>query len=298
MTARRTPLVVEVKRHSLEDGPGIRSVVFFKGCPLRCVFCHSPETQAVGPEIAFSARRCIGCGACEAACPHGAVGMETPGRVWRERCQRCRACAEACPTSALQVVGVNREVEELVEELMRDESYYRASGGGVTLSGGECTMHAGFVGRLARLLKARGVHVALQTCGVFRWGSFERALLPFVDLVYFDVKIANPEAHWRATGRSNLGLLENLRSLLAVTRSNRRFEVVPTIPLVPGVTDGDNLHEVGVLLRELGVGRARLLPYNPLGLSMYERLGREPPALSRRLMRPDEVERARRVVCA
>ncbi len=147
------PLIVDVKKNSREDGPGIRSVVFFKGCPLRCVFCQNIEAQEPGAEIAFSAKECINCALCEDACPQEAVDLEFPGRIHRDKCTRCGKCADACPGRGLRVVGSYYSVEGLTEILLRDESFYRHSGGGVTLSGGECTLYPDYVELLLRGLK-------------------------------------------------------------------------------------------------------------------------------------------------
>ena len=154
MAAR--PLIVEIKRHSLEDGPGIRSVVFFKGCPLRCAFCHSPETQLPGPEVAFYPDRCVGSGACANACTREAITLGRTERIDRSRCQPCEACSAACPSGGLRLVGRYVPVEELVATLLRDRPFYRHSGGGVTLSGGECTLYPDYVEDLPRATRTRG----------------------------------------------------------------------------------------------------------------------------------------------
>ena len=172
------PLIVDVKRHSLEDGPGIRSVVFFKGCPLRCVFCQNPEAQLARAEIAFRADRCVECGACVLACPAHAASLASPGRIDRSHCDVCGKCAAACPSSALAVIGRTFEVDDLVELLARDEPFYRHSGGGVTFSGGECTMFPDYLAAVARALKARGIHTAVETCGEFAGAMFVERLLP------------------------------------------------------------------------------------------------------------------------
>jgi pyruvate formate lyase activating enzyme len=280
----RRPLIVDIKRSSLDDGPGIRTVVFFKGCPLRCVFCHNPEAQASGPELAFAPERCLACGACAAACPRGAIDLGSPSRVDRSRCELCGRCAEACPADALRRIGEYWPVEALVELLVRDEPFYRRSGGGVTFSGGECTLFPGYLGEVLRRLKARGVHVAIETSGAFEYASFERDLLPWLDLILFDVKLVDPEASLRYLGQSSLRMLENLGRLLG----EPGVEVRPRIPLIPGITDsGENLEAVVETLRRLGARDVQLLPYNPLGLEMYARLGRPTPDLPRRLVAPE-----------
>lgn len=270
------PLVVDIKRHSLEDGPGIRSVAFFKGCPLRCVFCHSPETQDPDPEIAFSPSECIGCGACAEACPQAAIDLGLPGRILRNRCDRCGACAEACPGKGLRLIGTYYTPEKLAEILLRDTAYYSHSGGGVTLSGGECTLFPEYVGALLVLLKAEGVHITIQTSGHFDYAGFSKHILPHTDLVYYDIKIIDAQAHKRFTGKDNGRILGNFRHLLA----ERGAAVHPRVPLVPDITaTRQNLSAVIDFLCDAGAESVSLLPYNPLGISMWERLGRPKPDL-------------------
>ena len=155
----RRPLVVDIKRYCFHDGPGIRSVVFFKGCPLRCIFCHNPEAQEMGPEMAFFVDRCIKCGACVKACQHDALNLAVPGRISRDKCNLCGKCAEVCPTDALRLIGKYYSVESLSDILIRDFDYYRHSGGGVTISGGECTLFPNYLSKLLNNLKNRGIHI-------------------------------------------------------------------------------------------------------------------------------------------
>jgi len=270
------PLVTDVKRHSLEDGPGIRSVVFFKGCPLRCVFCQNPETQRPQAEVAFSEAECVRCGACERACRRGAIDMQSPGRIARSRCDGCLACAAACPGRGLRAIGRYLSPPALAALLLRDRAFYRHSGGGVTLSGGEPTLFPDFLEALLPRLRGDGVHVALQTCGDFEYDEFAARILPHLDLIFFDVKIVAPEAHRRHLGAGNGRILGNLRRLIR----EAAVPVHPRIPLVPGITDGlDNLSSAVRLLRSAGATDVALLPYNPLGLGMAARLGRPAPPL-------------------
>jgi len=281
----KSPLIVDLKRHSLEDGPGIRTVVFFKGCPLRCVFCHSPETQDCGREVAFYPGKCIRCGQCAAACPRGAIELDLPGRIHRERCLRCGGCAGACPAGGLRLLGSSYEVEHLAEILLRDRAFFRHSGGGVTLSGGECTLFPEYLEALLHILKKEGVHVALETSGYFDYPLFRRKLLPHLDLIYFDVKIGDPGLHRQYCGKSNRRIHRNLQALLR----DRAAGVHPRIPLVPEITaTAANLAAIVDLLCRAGAGDITLLPYNPLGLGMAVNLGRPKPPLPERFMTPDE----------
>lgn len=279
------PLIVDLKRHSLEDGPGIRSVVFFKGCPLRCEFCQNPEAQSPGAEIAFVAARCVGCGDCVPACPVHAVDLAALGRIDRQRCDACGRCTTACPSSALALMGRPYTVDELVELLLRDEPYYRHSGGGVTFSGGECTLFPDYLEALARALRARGIHTTAQTCGEFASAVFIDRLLPHLDLICIDLKFANPALHLAHTGHDNQRILRNLTLLME--KAPERVQV--RIPLVPGITaTAENLAGLATCLRERGVRRVVLLPYNPLGRKMAAQLGRPEPATPERFMTREE----------
>lgn len=279
------PLIVDIKRHSLEDGPGIRSVVFFKGCPLRCIHCQNPECQDPEVEIAFSPRECIGCGECVDACPEKAIDMKRPGRIQREKCIRCGACAEVCPGKGLRVIGKTYSVGTLMEILLRDVPFYHHSGGGVTLSGGECTLYPDYLDPLLQGLKGKGIHIAIETSGHFEYQAFKNNILPYVDLIYYDIKIADPEAHRKHTGRSNQRIIQNLRRLLQA----QGVDIHPRIPLIPGVTASrENLKAIIRMLCEMGAEDVSLLPYNPMGLEMAESLGRPKPKLPERFMKPAE----------
>lgn len=282
------PLIVDIKRHSLEDGPGIRSVVFFKGCPLRCVFCHSPETQVPEAEIAFSPGECIHCGSCVDTCPERAINLELPGRILRDRCDRCGKCAEVCPGKGLRLIGSSYSIEELTEILLRDLPFYRHSGGGVTVSGGECTLYPDYLESLLKALKTNGIHIVLETSGHFDYRTFKSKILPYVDLIYYDIKIADPEAHRRFLGKTNRIIIDNLYSLLP----ERDVEVHPRIPLIPGITATmENLSAIVELVCDAGAEDISLLPYNPMGLAMAENLGRPIPSLPKTFMKPREEQR-------
>jgi pyruvate formate lyase activating enzyme len=282
------PLITEIKRHSLEDGPGIRSVVFFKGCPLRCVFCHNPECRAPEIEVAYFPEDCINCRYCSDACPRDAIDHELEGGIVRDACDRCMECVAACPGTALRAVGERYSVDSLVEILLRDAAFYRHSGGGVTLSGGECTLHAEYVERLVQALKSNNIHVLIETCGHFEFEVFRDKILPHVDLVYYDLKLADEDAHRRFTGVSNRKILDNFRRLVAMD-SDR---VIAQIPLIPGITSTrDNLEALLQFIFESGGKEAGLLPYNPMGWDKYRSLGRPAPRLSHGFMDPEE-ERA------
>jgi pyruvate formate lyase activating enzyme len=279
------PLIVDIKRDSREDGPGIRSVVFFKGCPLRCLFCQNPETQDPKVEIVFSDKECIHCGTCAMNCPQGAIDLGFSERIHRDKCLRCGRCASVCPGKGLRQIGFHYPVEVLTDILLQDLPFYDHSGGGVTLSGGECTMHPDYVESLLKSLKERGIHIVLETSGYFEYETFKRKILPYIDLVYYDIKIADPEIHRMYVGKTNQIILENLFRIV----QEREIQVYPRIPLIPGITATEkNLRAIVDLLCEAGANSVALLPYNPMGIEMVVRLGRPRPALPERFMEPDQ----------
>ncbi|MEW6326868.1 MAG: glycyl-radical enzyme activating protein [Thermodesulfobacteriota bacterium] len=293
-TAR--PLVFDIKRHALEDGPGIRSTVFFKGCLLTCLWCQNPESIDPGPEIGFYPRDCIKCGDCVSACPAKACSLEDPFLIDRERCTRCGGCVEACPGRALRLIGRFYPVDELVDILLRDKTFYEVSGGGVTLSGGEPTLFMDYVSAVLKVLKDSGIHTAIQTNGFFAWYEFEEKILPYVDLIMFDVKLADAYKHREYTGQGNEPILANLESLLSKTGrggAERAKTVLPRIPLIPGFTATvENLRSISDLLKGLGVKKCSLLPYNPTWISKAESIGkRVDPRISRHLLTPGELKK-------
>lgn len=288
------PLVADVKRNSLDDGPGIRSVVFFKGCPLRCVWCQNPETLSTRAEIQRSVELCTRCETCRTVCPVH-VARPSPDAEDRHRCQRCGRCVEACPPSARRLVGTPADVERLARLLTRDAPFYRRSGGGVTLSGGEPTLHAELAGALAARLAEADIPVLLETCGLFGWSAVQRHLLPHTTTVYFDFKLADEQRHREATGHSNRRLLANLRRLV-----DRGTDLLVRVPLVPGITDDDaNLQAIAGQVRELGLTRLALLAYNPLWIPKRQGLapgGDALPYRHDRWMSDEDLARCRATV--
>jgi len=279
------PLIVDIKRGSLEDGPGIRSVVFFKGCPLRCFFCHNPEAQRPEAEIAYSSVKCINCNKCLEVCPNDAIDPCLAARVNKKRCDLCGKCAEGCPGGALRVIGRAYRVEELLEILLKDLPFYRNSGGGVTFSGGECTLYPDYLNSLLRGLKPRGIHVAIETCGYFEYRIFEERILPWVDIIYYDIKLADEAAHRKLLGKTNRIIIENLGRLL----KENNVKIHPRIPIVPGFTSTrKNLSDVVDLLIEAGAREVTLVPYNPLGLAQADKPARRGISLPDTFMKPIE----------
>ena len=254
------PLLFGTKFNCLDDGPGIRTVVFFKGCPLRCTWCHNPEGISPKAELAFEPTECDGSQACLRACPNTARLTEAPF-VDRDLCGTCFRCAEACPTGALSQVGTPLDLDTLLSDVLRHKPFYDNSGGGVTLSGGEPTWHIDALSSVVVALKDRGVHTLLQTCGAFSLPQLDAKVYPWLDLIYYDLKLHNNDAHREHCGVSNRGILENFAALQARTQ----VPILPRIPLVPGVTaTAENLGALAGFLAGLGVPEVVLLDYNPL----------------------------------
>lgn len=263
MTAPGQTLVIDIKGNSLDDGPGIRSVVFFKGCPLSCAWCHNPESRSRAVELSWDRSACVACGLCAASCASGAIVPSGDSRVDRSRCASCFSCAGACPSGALRAVGRAMTHEEIAERVLRDKPFYDASGGGVTLSGGEPTMHMEFVSQLARQLRRQGVHVLLETCGCFSLGAFTALLLPHLDAIYMDLKLIDAAEHRRWCGVDNRVVLENFAALAELARGGG-FELTARTPLIPGITDTpENLGGIARFVGGLGMRTLHLLPNNP-----------------------------------
>lgn len=282
----RRPLIFDIHRYALDDGPGIRTTVFFKGCPLRCIWCHNPEGIASGPELFHQARKCIGCGDCISACPKGAISLNGSLQIDRAVCDGCGRCAARCPSRAMSIKGYYDEPDALVEKLMIDEPFYRCSRGGVTFSGGEPTRHLDYLSRVARNLKSRQIHTALQTCGQFSWQHFASELLPWIDLIFFDVKLMDARRHRGLTGQSNRNILSNFSRLVNTARA----KLICTVPLITGLnTDAENLNAIASTIGEIENLPYRLYPYHPGGAVKCMALGRSvAPQFSRHAMAPDE----------
>lgn len=267
--------IFDVKRFSIHDGPGIRTTVFLKGCPLRCLWCDNPESQQIEPQILFWKDRCLGCDACLDACPQSAIAVDARGRktVLSDRCDLCGACLEACYAEALEQVGCLVTVEEIVSLVEADAPFYEQSGGGMTLSGGEPLAQPAFSRRLLEESRRRGIHTAVETCGHAPWEVWE-TLLPHLDLILYDLKTVDAAKHRRLTGLSNQLILENLRRL-----AQADGHVIIRRPVIPGCNDDpQGMHALARLVKKLNrVDEVHLLPYHRLGESKYQQLDREYP---------------------
>lgn len=276
-------LIFDIKKFAVHDGPGIRSTVFFKGCPLNCLWCHNPEGISPASEVMVFSSRCLsGCRDCLAACPRGAIVKDKRGIVLdRSRCDGCGICAAGCPAEALQMAGRRVSADEVMAELAKDEPFYRDSRGGVTFSGGEPLQQPDFLLELLRGCRAHEFHTVVDTSGQAPFAAFER-ILPLTDLFLFDLKIVDEEAHLRLTGVSNRLLLENLRAL---SRSGRSLAI--RVPLVPGCNDAvADLEQMADFCAALPAPHpVHLLPYHRGYRGKAKRLGlaerlpaTEPPA--------------------
>lgn len=268
----QTPLVVNIQKFSIHDGGGIRTTVFFKGCPLACKWCHNPETQSFAPQLLCYSERCTGCGRCIDACPEGCIRFGPLGTVETDvdACTGCGRCAAACPFDARETAGTPYTPERLAERLERDRPFYDNSGGGVTLSGGEAlAQDTGFLLRLLQRLKRGGIHTAVDTCGDVPWECIE-PLLPYIDLFLYDLKAVSPELHRRFTGRDNARILENL-----VRLRERGAAINLRIPVVSGFNDDPA--ELDAMLafakEQLPDAPVNLLPFHPTGRDKWERMG-------------------------
>lgn len=247
--------VFDIQRFSIHDGPGIRTTVFFKGCPLRCLWCHNPESQNTRPELMFFADKCVSCGECAKVC----------GNTFTEKCTGCGKCVSVCRHGAREKSGYAISADEVVSKVLRDKAFYKTSGGGVTLSGGEPLMQSDFA--LEILLKCRenGIGTAIETCGFAKTETLGK-LLPYLDHVYFDIKGIDPAKHKENTGVSNEIILENARFLMA-----RDTDVTFRMPLIPGYNDSERK----AVEEFVGGHKFEIMPYHDYGVAKYGRLGRE-----------------------
>jgi pyruvate formate lyase activating enzyme len=266
--AEPSGLVFNVMRFSLHDGPGIRTTVFLKGCPLSCWWCHNPESRSARPELVYFAERCRLCGDCVTACPECAITIAPSGLIRSSNCRDCGACVDVCLSEARELAGRQMTVSGVLREIERDLVFFDESGGGGTFSGGEPLHQADFLDALLTACRERRIHTVLDTCGFAHRDVFVR-IASKADLVLYDLKSTNLEKHRTYTGVSNQIILENLEAL---TKTGR--PVVLRLPIIPGINDSDEeVAEAVALLTRLGIRRVDLLPYHHLGLEKYRRLG-------------------------
>lgn len=290
--------ILHLQRLSTEDGPGIRTTVFFKGCLLKCTWCHNPESISPAIQNQWFATRCLDCRTCLETCPNGCLKMTLDGLVIdRVHCQVCGACSEACPAGAIEALGKTVTVDGLIMELLKDRAYYEKSGGGVTLSGGEPTLQVDFTEALLRGLKKEGIATALDTCGLCSTRTLDR-LLPFTDLVLYDLKLFDNEQHRKYTGQPNTLILSNLLYIRDFIKTqNRPMDMWIRTPLIPGATASDeNLTALGKFIAtnlEGSISRWQLCAFNNLCRDQYARLGLDWEFAQTPLMTAEEIGRYR-----
>ncbi len=259
-------LSLSLQKFSVHDGPGIRTTLFFKGCPLRCSWCHNPESQRYSAELLYDAEKCSQCGRCNPHCPCQAISLN--GQTERNRCHACGSCVDFCLQNARQIAGQPFSASDTLTQLFADQVFYEQSGGGVTFSGGEPLTHIDVLEPLAAECKRRGLHVCIDTCGHAPTDSFHR-ILPHADLFLFDLKHMDPAQHHRHTGQDNRLILDNLRNL-----SDARANIFLRLPLIEGINDdAANVSTTLAFAKTIRLRQVNLLPYHATGRSKYDRLG-------------------------
>ena len=290
-----TGLIAEIQRMSTEDGPGIRTTVFFKGCTLNCTWCHNPECISATPQIHWIESRCIGCKTCLEVCAQAALSFSPEGiSIDRSRCDNCGSCAEECPSTAMELVGLTWNPDDLINELIKDKAYFETSQGGITLSGGDPTLQAPFVEILLKKLKQMGIQTAVDTCGACSNETLAK-LLPQTDLVLFDIKEIDSQKHKIFTGQSNTRVFESLAFIRdAMAAHSCPGQLWIRTPIIPGATASeDNIQGIGEHIAEhVGpvVDRWELCAFNNLCQDKYQRLGLEWEFTGSELMRKSEME--------
>ncbi|MBW2628850.1 MAG: glycyl-radical enzyme activating protein [Deltaproteobacteria bacterium] len=274
-------LVFNIQKFSLHDGPGIRTIVFLKGCPLACIWCSNPEGQSTAPELIYTSERCIGteeCDRCGVVCLERALTEDDEGKMCIDRsiCDGCCDCAVVCPSRALEESGEWVGVDDVVRVVEEDDAFYARSGGGLTVSGGEPLAQGAFVQALLGAARSRGIDTAIETSGLCNWKTM-RDVAPLTDRIFFDIKCLDPEKHERVTGVSNRKILQNFQRLRA---EFPQVDVVVRTPVIPGVNDSeDDIRAIAEFVNDAGGASAyELLPYHAFGEAKYTKLGKHYPA--------------------
>ena len=251
----------DIQRNSFVDGPGIRTTVFFKGCNLKCAWCHNPESQSAKPQMMFYKDKCTGCGKCKSVCPYHL-----------EQCELCGKCTLYCPVDARKGCGKEHTVDEVLKEVLKDQAFYETSGGGVTFSGGECMLQIDFLAEILKKCKENGIHTAVDTAGHIPFESFEK-ILPYTDLFLYDIKIFDSQKHKQYVGVGNELILENLKKLF-----ERKAKLWIRIPIIPDVNDSiEEIQKIKDFLKTIGTPeKIELLPYHAMGENKYRAIGKEP----------------------
>jgi pyruvate formate lyase activating enzyme len=264
-----TGIIFDIKKFSIHDGPGIRTTVFLKGCPLNCAWCHNPESQTIRPERIFRQNRCIGCDTCLTICQAGAISKNGTGITTNDDlCTLCGDCVENCYAGAREIIGRKVSVAEVMAEIEKDIAFYDESGGGVTFSGGEPLLQRDFLQALLRACREKEIHTTVDTSGFAPWATFEH-IRADVNLFLYDLKLIDNTGHQKFTGVPNQLILQNLQSL-----SRQRHNVIIRVPIIPGITDDDeNIRQIGAFVAALPQAHPiELLPYHHIGADKYHRL--------------------------
>ncbi len=287
------PLIFDIKRYAINDGPGIRISIFFKGCPLSCIWCHNPESISPEPQKMFTPAKCIGCGECVKACPNQACQLTADGIVTDpQRCDLNGKCAEVCPTLATEISGATKSVAELLRIIEKERPLFDQSGGGVTFSGGEPLLYPEYLGEVLRQCGERQIHRTIDTCGFVKTETLLK-IAPQTDLFLYDLKLIDPEKHKAYTGSSNELILKNLKAL-----AETGAEISIRIPLIAGVnSDPDNLTATAKIVSQLSGEKkgVNLLPYHDIATHKYQKLGEH--YLADNLCEPDEASVQQAIAC-
>ena len=283
--------VFDIQRFSLHDGPGIRTIVFLKGCPLSCQWCSNPESQSAAPTVMYKKNDCLHCGRCVSACKRKAIGPQNPNWIDRTLCNGCGECVNACPSGALVLKGRAMTIQQVIQELKKDATTYRRSGGGVTLSGGEPLVQYRFASELLKACKSQGWNTAIETTG---FGSAEavEAVIPYVDTVLMDIKHMDPDMHKKFTGVTNEVILKNAPRIAQISNT------VVRVPVIPGFNHSmEAIGKIAEFARTLmGVGTIHLLPYHTFGENKYDLMGREYQLRTIKPLHPEDLEACKKMV--
>lgn len=266
--------IFNIQRYSIQDGPGVRTTVFFLGCPLSCLWCSNPESQAMKPQLSYMVSRCKQCQSCIPVCPTGAISVAPDGAIVTDRnqCNACGACVEVCPTEARSISGKMMSVDEVMTVIKKDSLFYRNSGGGVTASGGEPLTQPKFLLALFKACHRLGLHTCLDTTGFAPWPVIE-PILAHTELISYDIKHMDPERHRELTGVGNKLILQNAERIV-----EKGIPLVIRVPLIPECNDSkENMDALAKFAVKLGVKKLNLIPYHKLGVSKYERFGMKYP---------------------
>ena len=288
----QTGLVFNIQKFSIHDGPGVRTTVFLKGCPLRCRWCANPESQLGRTQIMYDAQKCLDCGTCIQICQEGALSRQEDGRIHVDftSCRACRTCAENCPGGALSAEGRIETVQDVYEKCMQDKLFYEDSGGGVTISGGEGMLQPEFCRELCAKLREQGIHTAIETTGCVGEKTF-RELAPCFDLLLFDIKHHDPEKHREGTGQDNVQIIRNLRWVV-----EQGLDILPRVAVIPGFNDSiEAAAGIAKLIKESGLSKVQLLPFHQMGERKYEFLNREYALSGAQMLHREDLSEYRQV---